>query len=460
MVDDEPAWLRSLAVSLERHCGITNVVRCIDSTLVMDILAQQEIGVVLLDLNMSHSPGEELLQAIVEEHPGIPVIVVTGMNQLETTVRCMKLGAYNYFVKTGEESRLVNGVLHAVKMVELQRENRDIRDRFLSGTLENPSAFAEITTCDRAMRAVFQYVEAVADSPHPVLITGESGVGKELLSRALHALSRHSGQLVAVNVAGLDDSVFADTLFGHLRGSFTGANEARSGLIEQAADGTLFLDEIGDLSTVSQVKLLRLLQEGEYFPLGSDRPRYLRARIVITTHRNLHELQSEGGFRKDLYFRLCTHHVHIPPLRARRDDIPLLLDHFLGEAAEELGKKKPPLPKELVPLLASYSFPGNIRELKSMVYDAMSRHRQGVLSLNPFQESMERAETGMQTLQTQVIHGCTPFSTFDHLPTIQQATATLVTEALRRASGNQTVAARLLGISQPALSKRLKAASQ
>jgi DNA-binding NtrC family response regulator len=305
------------------------------------------------------------------------------------------------------------------------------------------------------MRAVFAYVEAVAKSPQPLLITGESGVGKELIARAAHSLSGCRGKLVTVNVAGLDDTVFADTLFGHLRGAYTGAEQPRRGMVEEAADGTLFLDEIGDLSIPSQVKLLRLLQEGEYFPLGSDLPKRLKARIIVATHQDLAGREAAGTFRRDLYYRLHTHQVHLPPLRERRSDIPLLLEHFLAEAARTLGKPQPVPPKGLLPLLAGYSFPGNVRELKAMIYDAVSQQRERTLSLELFARVAERSrpESGANAAPPQRHN---PFAGFEELPTFGDAAAFLVLEAMERAGGNQTTAARLLGISQPALSKRLK----
>ena len=338
----------------------------------MGILGARDVGIVLLDLTMPGLSGEDLLARITEEHPGVIVIVISGMNQLETAVSCMRAGAFDYFVKTSEEDRIVSGVLRAVRMFELQQENREMSMRLLSGTLQHPRAFDDIITADHAMHAIFSYIEAVAKSTEPLLISGESGVGKEFIAKAAHNLSNCRGPLVAVNVAGLDDTVFADTLFGHVRGAFTGADQTRRGMIEEATDGTLFLDEIGDLSIASQVKLLRLLQEGEYFPLGSDRPKRLKARVIFATHQDLAVKQGTGAFRRDLYDRLCTHHVQVPSLRDRKGDLPLLLDHFLSEAARALDKKKPTPPKELVQLLATYDFPGNIRELKAMVFNAVS----------------------------------------------------------------------------------------
>jgi DNA-binding NtrC family response regulator len=453
LVDDEAPWLRSLSMTLEGPGAISNIVQCRDSREVMGLLARRDVGLILLDLTMPHISGEELLEMIAEEHPETAVIILSGMNQLETAVRCVRMGAFDYLVKTVEEGQLLDSVRRA--MQELQRENREMRQRFLNDRLECPEAFAGIVTASKSMRSVFQYIEAVAGSTQPIMVTGESGVGKELIARAAHALSRSQGPLVSVNVAGLDDSVFTDTLFGHMRGAFTGANEARRGMVEQAAEGTLFLDEIGDLSLSSQVKLLRLIQEGEYYPLGSDLPKQLKARIIVATHQDLAAKRNAGQFRKDLYYRLRAHHVHIPPLRERKDDLPLLLDHFLEEGAQALGKKRPTYPKELLTLLTNYSFPGNVRELRSMVYDAMSVHTAKMLSMGTFIRAMEEHGEEPREMGSDS-GGANVFAPCLRLPTLVEAVEQLIGEAMRRADQNQTIASRMLGISQPALSKRLK----
>ena len=222
-------------------------------------------------------------------------------------------------------------------------------------------------------------------------------------------------------------------------------------MVEEAADGTLFLDEIGDLSLASQIKLLRLLQEGEYFPLGSDKPKKMKARIIIATHQDLRQQHAAGQFRKDLYYRLRTHQIEIPPLRERKEDIPLLLDHFLNLAALEFGKKKPTIPKELPVLLATYHFPGNIRELRGMVFDAMSMHKDMMLSMVQFKKAMNLDMAVSVPEQSASI-----FLPSAQLPSLDQIADVLVQEAMTRAEGNQSIACRILGISQPALSKRLK----
>ena len=458
MVDDEAQAINSFEMTL-RSANMNNFIRCHDSRDVMSLLSSQEIEVMLLDLRMPHISGEELLPMITADYPEIPVVVVTGSNDIDTAVKCMQQGAFDYILKPVEKSRLIGGVKRAVELRELQRENQLLKAHFLSDKLERPEAFAEIITASTAMRSIFQYIEAVSNSPRPVLITGETGVGKEMVAKAVHKLSNRKGDFVPVNVAGLDDHVFADTLFGHKKGAFTDAREARSGLIEQAVGGTLFLDEIGDLSTTSQVKLLRLLQEGEFFPLGSDVAKRSSARIVVATNQNLDALQSSGQFRKDLYYRLCDHQIHIPPLRSRREDLPLLAEHFLEKASKTLDKNKPTPPAELITLLSTYHFPGNIRELESMIFDAVSSHKSGKLSMDLFKAHMSKAHPFSGFDSKDLIpqkHLLIGFS--DQLPTLKQIEQLLIDEAMKRSNGNQSIAALSLGISRQALNKRLKKA--
>jgi DNA-binding NtrC family response regulator len=451
MVDDEASWLHTLSLSLERTAGITNLFSCQDSREVLDLLSRHDIAVVLLDLTMPHLSGEELLSLINEDYPEVTVIVISGLNQLETAVRCVQAGAFDYFVKSTEEERITKGVRRAIRWQELQRENREMRRLFIGERLECPEAFSDIVTQDRNMHSLFHYMEAMAKGSQPVLITGESGTGKALIAQAIHRLSGRTGPFVAVNVAGLDDSVFADTLFGHTKDAFPDASEARCGMVEQAAEGTLFLDEIGDLGLASQMKLLRLLREGEFFPLGSDRPRWVRARVVAATSQDLAAKQLAGQFRKDLHHRLNSHHVHVPPLRERKEDIALLLDHFLELAAQEFSKKKPTPPKQLKILLSTYGFPGNVRELKAMVFDAVDSHHGKILSMDAFRRAIGEQATSMRVEE---LEG-NPFTGLEWLPSLDEAQECLVAEALRRTGGNQSMAAQMLGVTQSALSKRL-----
>ncbi|OGP63477.1 MAG: two-component system response regulator [Deltaproteobacteria bacterium RBG_13_47_9] len=460
MVDDEVQALNSFEMAL-RSASMTHIIRCEDSRRVMEIFLHQEIEVMMLDLSMPHVSGEELLLLVTKEYPEVPVIVITGSNDVDTAVACMKTGAFDYMVKPVEKSRLISGVKRAIELRELQRENRLLRAHVLSDKLEHPEAFSEIVTHSLTMRSIFQYIESISVSPQPILITGETGVGKELVAKAIHQLSQRKGAFVPVNVAGLDDNVFADTLFGHKKGAFTGADQARSGLVEQGSGGTLFLDEIGDLSAPSQVKLLRLLQDGEYFPLGADVGKRSDARVVVATNQDIHALQEVGKFRKDLYYRLCGHQIHIPPLRERREDLPILLDHFLEKASETLGKKKPTPPRELLTLLSTYRFPGNVRELQSIILDAVSSHKSGKLSMEVFKSYIRQRQPTLDIDSkhlSQAEHLMVSFS--EPLPTFKQSEQLLVSEAMKRASGNQAIAAQLLGITRQALNKRLKRGGQ
>ena len=461
LVDDDINTLNSFSIVL-RAQGISNVITCQDPREVQGILNHQEVEVVLLDMVMPELSGRDLLARLTEDHPDLPVIMVTGVNEVETAVECMRGGAFDYILKPVKKERLYASVCRALEVRSLRRENADLTRRILTHELDMPEAFTDILTLSPRMQAIFQYCEAIAAGRQPVLITGETGTGKELIARALHRASRRKGRFVAVNVAGLDDSMFSDTLFGHRKGAFTGADAARKGLIEQATGGTLFLDEIGDLAPSSQVRILRLLQEREYYPLGSDVARPTDARILVATHRDLEAMFHAGAFRKDLYYRLRAHHIHIPALRERREDLSLLVDAFIVEAAEELGKNPPRYPGELITLLGAYSFPGNVRELRSMVFDAVTRHRSKMLSTRVFRDSMSLLEEpGALAEKNDPEHVPMSWAAgMTVLPFLKDATQTLISEALRRSNQNQRVAARLLGISHQSLNKRLKRAER
>jgi DNA-binding NtrC family response regulator len=451
LVDDEAEWLRGMRLALLKDVGINNVVLCQDSREVLPTLSRQPVSLLLLDVTMPHLSGEQLLPLLRQQYPDVPVIVVTGRNELEIAVNCMREGAFDYFLKVEEMTRLFTSVRRAMEVRQVQLENQALKARLLADMPTRSGVFAGILTASPKMEAIFGYIEAISSSSEPVLLVGESGVGKELLAQAIHETSRSGGPWVAINAAGLDDQAFTDTLFGHLRGAFTGADRARAGLVEQAAGGTLFLDEIGDLEPASQIKLLRFIQDGEYYPLGGDQPKKGRARLIFATHQDLPARSDAGTFRRDLYFRLRTHQIIIPPLRERPEDIPLLLRHFVEEAATRLGRTVPGMTGQVAAGLARHAFPGNVRELRALVYEALSQHGDGVLtpadfpllgSNEPYQE--ENVATDGHTDDA------------NDFPTIREAVRKLVAEALARTGGNRTAAAKLLGISQPALSKRLK----
>lgn len=456
VIDDEEAILLSIDTTLQL-AGINNVLTCADSRQAMAIIKQRPPSVILLDLNMPHVDGEAILDQITSQNLHIPVIIITGRIDAETAVECMKSGAFDYIVKPVEENRLIASVKKSLQFGELHQENQALKEQLREGSLKNPEAFSGIITNSPKMMLLFKYVESTANTSEPVLIRGETGTGKELIAKAIHQASGRIGEYVAINVAGLDDNIFSDTLFGHVKGAFTGADSSRLGLIERAANGTLFLDEIGDLSPGSQIKLLRLLQEKEYMPLGQDTNRKSSARIIASTHVDLWSLQQKELFRQDLHYRLRTHRIILPPLRERKEDLEVLVDHFVECAAETLKKKKPKIPRELYPLLETYNFPGNIRELQAMVFDAMAQNNSDFISLGVFRSHISRAaKLDEAKHHTSNRHDGIPITFADPLPTIKQATRLLVEEAMQRAGNNQSTAASLLGISQQALSKRLK----
>ena len=449
IVDDEESVIISLANTLKSN-GINNIISCQDSRDVMRLISSTELEVILLDLSMPHIPGAELLYEIHDSYPHIPVIIVTGTNEVKTAVDCIKAGAFDYMVKAVEENRLVSGIKRAIEIRKLKREYSDLKAKLMADKLNCPQAFSHILTQNKKMHAIFLLVESIAKTKEPVLIIGETGVGKNLIAKALHDVSGRKGPFIDINVAGFDDAMFADSLFGHKKGAFTSAVESRNGLVHKARGGTLFLDEIGDLTLPSQVKLLRLLDTREYYPLGSDLAKRTDARIVVATNRGLNKLMDSEKFRKDLYYRLSTHEIRVPPLRERKEDLSLLFGYFLREAAKALNRKEPLVPRELLSLLDTYHFPGNIRELRSMIFDAVSKQASRTLSLASFKEAI-----GINALRVQANPPEKLLLFAEKLPTIKEGTELIIAEAMRRAQGNQSIAAGLLGISHQALNKRL-----
>jgi DNA-binding NtrC family response regulator len=453
LVDDEVRALRSYETHLIGE-GITDVLSCTSGDAALRRLESRSVSAVLLDLRLPGMSGQELLRQVSGRWPYIPVVVITGVDDVETAVACMKDGAFEYLVKPVEPGRLLSALKRAREFFELRRENRLLREGLMGRGLRRPEAFTDIVTGDTGMQALFRYAEAIAETRRPVLICGETGVGKELMARAIHRLSGREGELVAVNLAGLDDGLFADTLFGHARGAFTGADRAREGLVERARGGTLFLDEIGDLSPASQIKLLRLVQEEEYYPLGADVPVKSSARLIVATNRDLKKLLTREAFRSDLYYRLLLHTIEVPPLRERRHDIPLLVRYFLAEGARELGRSEPALPPELEPLLASYDFPGNIRELRSLLLDALSQAEDGRLPLDGFRRIGKSTPAAPGRRDGAGLTGL--YESLERLPTLEDSEAMLIAAALKRAGGNRSLAAAMLGISRQTLHRRTR----
>jgi len=445
VVDDEEAVLSSVRRSL-RAAGHEDVLVCADPRDVLPLLATGPVSLVLLDLMMPHISGQELLRQIVAAYPELPVVIVTAEHDVHTAVECMKAGAYDYMLKPVSADELAATVQRTLDHRALSDENARLREHLLGQELQHREAFEAIITSDPAMLRVFAYVEAIARGSHPALITGETGTGKELIARALHVVSRRRGEFVAVNVAGLDDAMFSDTLFGHRPGAFTGASTARRGMAELAGGGTLFLDEIGDLSPASQVKLLRLLQEREFYPLGAETPKRLDARVIAATHRD------PSSLRPDLFFRLRAYHVRIPPLRERLDDLPQLVHAFVREAAADLHRDAPAVPSSLVRQLGRHEFPGNVRELRAMVFDAVARHKSGSLQLESIRDT--EGETPRK-IPAEILNGAfIPDADWREMERLNLLNALARTNWKVSGTGG---AAELLGIKPSTLESRMKA---
>jgi DNA-binding NtrC family response regulator len=452
LVDDEQSELDAYSFLLE-SMGVEKIRTISDSRLALQEVQQIAAPIVFLDLNMPHMSGQEVLRDIKKVRPQVPVIILTANSEIETAVECLKLGAHDYLVKPISMSTFGSALRNALEIGSLRNEVMSLKGIPL-GTRPAHPAFARIVTQNSAMMDLFQYVEAIAASGQPTLVLGETGSGKELIAQAIHDVSGLSGEFVAVDVSGLDDTLFSDTLFGHAKGAYTGADKSRAGLLEKARDGTIFLDEIGDLSEVSQVKLLRLLQEGVYYPLGADQPSQCRARVVAAANKDLQKLAGQAGrFRMDLYYRLSTHLIKVPPLRARREDIPLLAKHLVAEAAGRMSRPAPSVSKEAMHLLLRHPFYGNVRELKTYLFDAVARCSHMDIS----QELIRERLGGSVAESPQEFAGGRRLEKlFGQFPTLEALADYAIDEAMVLTSHNQSQAAKLLGISKQALHKRLK----
>lgn len=457
VVDDDTDLLQQLTRTLVSK-GFDNVVPVSMPAVVMERVAQGDISVVLLDLVMPEISGTDLLRRVTQSYPHIPVIMMTAVTDVSTAVDCIKNGAFDYLAKPLDMARLFASVSKAVSFSELACQNRLLKGFLLGEPLAKAEHFSGIITADPKMQAIFKLVEAVAPTPHPVFICGETGVGKELVARAVHAASGLNGEFVPVNVAGLDDVMFSDMIFGHKRGAYTGAGEQREGLITKASGGTLFLDEIGDISPAAQKMILRLLQEKEYYRLGSDMLCQSNARIVTASNRDLKALVAAGTFRQDLLHRLNVHHIELPPLRERKGDVPLLAEHFAQQSAEALGKKTPELTLELKLALSKADFSGNIRELINMMRHAVACNVSGVLSVNDFAELDPVAvRRGKGSVQISSEGSFSLYATFPEFPTIDLVEELLIQEAMKLSGGNKGIAVEMLGITRPTLNKKLAA---
>lgn len=459
IIDDEEHFLKSLSFFLKSE-GFSNIITVNNPENVMDILKEKRVLLILLDMIMPQINGEILLEKIKDNYPDIPVIVITAVDKAEKAVDCIKKGAYDYLVKPIEETRLFLIIKHILELTEIRELNFNLKVKLTSKEDSVNPIFSEIITQNKQMKSIFKYIESVAKTNLPILITGATGTGKELFANAIHKLSGRTGKFIRLNIASENSDIISDTLFGHIKGGFTGAVNNRKGLIEMAEDGSLFLDEIGDLGIENQVKLLHVIQERKYYQIGSDIEKITNTRFIFATNKDIDNLVRDGNFRKDLYYRLKYHHIKIPPLSERLDDIPLLVDYFIEKSCKIFNKKRPFVPKEFYDILKNYSFPGNIRELESLIYDIMSRHQKGVLSIKELPEKLNLNLKEYKENETQEIFSLYKdkdgeFNIKGDFLNLEKLNDIIINIALKKTNNNQTLASKLLGLSRKALNNRL-----
>lgn len=410
------------------------------------------IDLLITDMKLPGMSGLELLKRIKALDNTLPVIVITAFGSVEKAVEAVKLGAFDFVTKpfTVEEIEIkIDNALNSRKLtlenLELSLENEYLRSEFSSD-------FAEIIGESNEILDIFKQIKRVSNANSPVLILGESGTGKELIARAIHNSSnRKDKPFVRVNCAALSQSLLESELFGHEKGAFTGAVRQKPGRFEIARDGTIFLDEIGELTNEVQVKLLRVLQEKEFERVGGVDTIEMKARIITATHQNLEKLIEEGKFREDLYYRLNVIPINLPPLRERKEDIPLLVNHFIKKYSQEAKKDIRGIEDKALALLISYSFPGNIRELENMVERAVVMSNNPVLKLNDFPNIIYEENLGKNILNNNNV---------EELPNLSQLVEKyekkIIREALQKNNGNISHTAKELGMKRTTLRYKME----
>jgi len=438
VIDDEATQVSTLAGFLRKK-GY-RVEEALSGTDGIDIVRQKVIDLVLTDFKMPDKSGLEVLREIKAINPEVGVVMMTAYGSIESATEAMKQGASDYLTKPIDLDQLEVIVAKALERKRLLSENKRLREQ-----LAEKYRFVEIQSQSPQMEEVLNRAGRVAASNATVLIRGESGTGKELIARAIHAASpRSSGPFVAVNCAALSEGLLESELFGHEKGAFTGAIRQKRGRFELADGGTLFIDEVGDIPLPVQVKLLRAIQEQSFERVGGTETLRVDVRIVAATNRNLEQMLKEGTFRDDLYYRLNVVSIHIPPLRDRRLDIPLLVDHFLKKYAAENHKPITGVSREAMDLLMKYDYPGNVRELENIIEQAVVLGRDELITT----EDLPLSVRGMQSEED--------FSRGSFEERVAAFEKHLIRDALERANGVQTRAAELLGMTERHLRYKLK----
>ncbi|MFT4974475.1 MAG: two-component system response regulator HydG [Myxococcota bacterium] len=435
VVDDEAPNRQALDRILSRE-GYT-IVHAEDGQQALDRIREAPPSLMLTDLKMPGMTGLQLLKAARAICPDLEVIVITAYGTVETAVEAMKEGAWDFVTKPLRRSVIVRKVNSALEKHSLVVENRSLRDQLAQ-------AVPEEMICRAApMRALVEQARQVADSRASILITGESGTGKGLLARFIHRASpRRSARLVTVNCAALPESLLESELFGHEAGAFTGATGRREGRFELAQSGTLFLDEVTEMSTSVQVKLLRVLQDGEYERVGGTRTLSADARLIAATNRDPEEAIEEGLLREDLYYRLNVIRLHLPPLRERAEDIPLLVHHFIGQHAARNGRDIRGISNEAMDALAAWRWPGNVRELENASERAVVLCRDDIIQLSHLPSTIQQHKSAPGRLT---------FSVGTPLKNVERQ---MIEATLAHVDNDKTLASKLLGITARTIYRR------
>ena len=388
IIDDDRDYLEILMMKLKSagYKDITGIDDPLEAASRFD--EGETFDIALIDVTMPEMDGMELLEIIKNTSPNTECIMITAVNEARVSVKCLKKGAYDYLVKPVAEEELsmtINRALERKRLLDIL----DMDKRDALPEVQNKAAFQAIVTRSRKMIRILKEAELHAASPFPVLITGESGTGKELLARAIHAASpRADAPFTPVNMAALNSNLFDAEFFGHTKGAFTGADHDRTGYLDQTNKGTLFLDEIGILPLELQGKLLRVLQNGEYMKLGTSLPRCTDVRIIAATNEDLDQLIDKRMFRKDLYYRIRGAWLHLPPLRERRNDIPLLITELAKKSGTPTGRRA--VDEEALEALMQYDYPGNIRELESILNSAVNLAQGQTITMKCLQEHLHQ----------------------------------------------------------------------
>ena len=436
VIDDEKNIREGLQMALEDD-GY-EVLTAEDGTVGLQKALTEVVDLVITDLRMPGVGGQELLRRVTSETPGVPVIVLTGHGTVETAVEAMRMGAYDFLTKPLDLDRLSLLVKRALQNRELVLQHRELMEQ-----LQSDKVFEHIIGKSPAMEHLFEMIKKVAPTRASVLITGESGVGKELIASAIHNLSpRKDRNYIKVHCAALAESLLESELFGHEKGAYTGATSLKRGRFELADGGSIFLDEIGEINQNLQIKILRVLQERQFERVGGEKSITVDTRLITATNRDLEKEVADGAFRSDLYYRLNVVHLHVPPLRERKEDLPLMIDAFLKEFTEENAKEINSIEPKARAALYAYDWPGNIRQLRNCLESAVVMSSDNTIRLADLPEPIREAE---QTAAIRIQIG-TPLA---------EAEQHIILETLAAYKGNKSKTADILGIGRKTLHRKL-----